>query len=125
MAPRRPKEPEPAAGPEEEKTQAAIKYYQEALKDGPRLAREVMDQGIRQGHARRTQERARNRLNVQSWPTTFQGPRLIALPDSVAAKEVKQRRQNRKQQGKGNGRRKKGKNGGGRRPRNGLLASMR
>lgn len=115
------------SSPEEAKIRQAIAFYKAALRDGPRLAREVMQEGKRHGHAQRTQERARSRLNVQSWPQGFQGKRLIALPSDPAASAARQRRRGKdrkKQERQGNGRRRK-RNGGSRKPRNGALVPMR
>ncbi|HLW01958.1 MAG TPA: hypothetical protein VKT82_25120 [Ktedonobacterales bacterium] len=103
---------EEVSGPEETKILQAMAFYREALQQGPRLSREVLAEGKQQGHAQRTQERARSRLNVQSWPDGFQGPRLIALPKDQAVAAVKQRRQQKRERA-GNGRRKQ-RNGGGR-----------
>ena len=101
---------------EELKIQQAMDFYRAALNDGPRLAREVLAEGKRLGHTRRTQERARSRLNVQKIPpTTWQGPWEIALPGHPAVAESKQRREGKKrkaQQRKKNGRRRKQSDGG-------------
>lgn len=106
----------------------AIDFYREALWTGPRLAREVIAEGKRQGHAKRTQDRARDRLHVQKIPpTTWQGPWLIALPGHPAIDESKQLREvkKQKQQRKGNGRRKKQQSEGGSAPPDALLAAER
>lgn len=81
----------------------AMAFYRQALRTGPRLAHEVLAEGKRQGHAKRTQERARSRLNVQKIPpATWQGPWLIALPEDPVVEAVRQwRKEKRKQQRKG------------------------
>lgn len=130
---------EPEGGPapgkafsvqEELKIQKAMAFYQQALEQGPRLAREVLAEGKRQGHAKRTQERARSRLNVQKIPpTTWQGPWLIALPGHPAVKEAKQRKERKQRkahQRQGNGRkRRKRRDGGGSSSYDELLAAAR
>ena len=103
-------------------------FYRAALWTGPRLAREVLAEGKRQGHTKRTQERARSSLNVQKIPpTTWQGPWLIALPGDPTVETAKQRRKEkeRKQQRQGNGRRRKQRDGGGSSPHDALLAAAR
>lgn len=110
------------------KYQLAMNFFSAALAKGPRLADEVMQEGIQQGHTQRTLERARSLLNVQSWPEGFQGPRWIALKDDPAAIAIQQRRKER-QQPKGNGRkrrkRRKQQSGGGSDPQDALLAAAR
>jgi hypothetical protein len=120
---------EEVSGPEELKIQQAMAFYQEILRMGPRLAREVLAEGKRLGHAKRTQERARSRLNVQKIPpTTWQGPWLIALPGDSAVEAAKQRRkekEQKRQHQQGNRRRKKPKDGRGSSLHDELLAAAR
>ena len=124
-------EPTPSeeSGPEELKIQQAIAFYQETLRTGPRLAREVLAEGKRQGHAKRTQERARSHLNVQKIPPErWQGSWQIALPGDPAIEAAKQRRkvkEQKRQQRKGNGRRKQRKGAGGSSTHDKLLAAAR
>lgn len=119
---------EDVSGPEELKIQQAMDFYRAALQDGPRLAREVMAEGKQQRHTKRTQERARSRLNVQKIPpTTWQGPWLIALPGHPAIEAAKQRRkekEQKRQRQQGSGRRKK-QSGGGSSPHDTLLVATR
>lgn len=115
------------SGPEELKIQQALAFYRAALRRGPRLAREVLAEGKRHGHAQRTQERARSRLNVQKIPpTTWQGPWLIALSGDPAVATAKQRRkekERKQQQRKGNGRQRKQQDGGGVQPKGAMIAA--
>ena len=108
---------EEASGPEELKIQQAMDFYRAALRVGPRLARDVLAEGKRQGFSKRTQERARYLLNVMKIPPErWQGPWMIALPGHPAIDESKQRREEKKQkkrQRKGNGRRKRQEDKGG------------
>lgn len=129
---------EPEGGPapgevvsrqEELKILKAMVFYRQALEQGPRLAREVLAEGKRHGHAKRTQERARSRLNVQKIPpTTWQGPWLIALPNDPEVEAAKKRKKTKVEQRckrKGNGRKKQQKGGGGISIRDELLATAR
>lgn len=118
---------EEVSGPEELRITRAMDFYRVALKDGPRPPREVLAEGKRRGHTKRTQERARSRLHVQKIPpTTWQSTWQIALPGDPAVDESKQRREEKKQkqqQRKGNGRRKQQQSGGGSAPPDALLAA--
>ena len=117
---------EEASGPEELKIQQAMDYYRAALRTGPRPPREVLAEGKRLGHTKRTQERARSRLRVQTIPpTTWQGPWQIALPGDPTVEAAKQRRkekERKKQQRQVNGRK---RNGVGTKPRHEWLAPDR
>lgn len=121
---------EEVSGPEELRIKQAMDFYRAALQEGPRLAREVLAEGTRQGFSKRTQERARSRLNVQKIPpTTWQGPWLIALPGDPAVAESKQRREAKKrqaQQRQGNGQsRRRQQRGEGSPPHDALLTAAR
>ena len=125
---------EPAPGKavsvqEELKIQKAMAFYQQALERGPRLAREVLAEGKRLGHAKRTQERARSRLNVQKIPpTTWQGSWRIALPNDPEVEAANKRKKTKEQQRrthKGNERKKQQIGGGGISIRDELLATAR
>lgn len=123
-APQRRKEPEPTPA----QITKAVAFLRDALKDAPRLVREVEAEAKRQGHARRTLSRARAQLHVKKLPPdVFRGPWRMALPDDPAVAAYQRRkeaktRQARQRQGNGRKRRKRGGSRG--RQSNKLLISV-
>jgi hypothetical protein len=67
----------------------AVAFLHEALKNGPRLTRDVEREARDLGHAKRTLERARGQLHVKKLPpAVFRGPWRIALKDDPAVAEA-------------------------------------
>lgn len=93
----------------------AVAFLREALKNGPRLTRDVEREARELGHAKRTLDRARGQLHVKKLPPAeFRGPWRIALKDDPAVAEANQRKEAKKQQARerqGNGRKRRKRNG--------------
>lgn len=87
--------PGPPSGPDELRVYRAIEFLEQVLAHGPLPSTWIMDEGKRQGHAKRTLERARHKKNVQALKSrSFGGSGLwyMALPDDPAVALFKSRK---------------------------------
>ena len=65
----------------------AMDWLRDALRGGPRPAKETKDEAQKAGIALRTLDRAKAKLQVEAGPDGFEGPWVWRLPDGASARQ--------------------------------------